>query len=194
MKEIKRLFWLNAAFYLIFWCYLLTTPKLGLSTIVIVCAIRALIIWIVGIAFSLKNSEFEDRTLVLIASILSTLLGLLLICFPWTWETIILVFVVLLWIILAIRWVMLIIDSINMKRAKVKNWHWILIFWIVLTLIGLFIANNSLLTTLIFNSLVWLSLICAWIGMIVWGFQLKRNVKKIKKELKNVDEIEIEIK
>ena len=30
--------------------------------------------------------------------------------------------------------------------------------------------------------------------MIIWGFKVKKGVKKIKKELENIDEIEIEVR
>ena len=43
MKEFKRLFWLEAAFYLIFGCCLVAMPSLGISTVVVVFALQALI-------------------------------------------------------------------------------------------------------------------------------------------------------
>jgi len=43
IKEIKRLFWLEAAFDLIFGCCLVAMPSLGISTVVIVFALQALI-------------------------------------------------------------------------------------------------------------------------------------------------------
>jgi hypothetical protein len=43
MKEFKRLFWLEAAFYLIFGCCLVIMPSLGISTVVVTFAIQALV-------------------------------------------------------------------------------------------------------------------------------------------------------
>ena len=194
MREIKRLFWLEAAFYLIFGCCLVAMPTLGLSTVVVVFALQALIFWIAGIAFAIKNPWFEDRTLVGVNSLLTALVWLLLLCFPWAWEFIILVFVAVLWIAIAVKWVMMIIDSFEIKKLKVKEWYWVLILWILITLIWLFMACNSLLTTLTFNILVWMYMIAWAIAMIIWGIKVKKGVKKIKKGLENIDEIEIEVR
>ncbi len=194
MREIKRLFWLEAAFYLIFGCCLVAMPTLGLSTVVVVFALQALIFWIAGIAFAIKNPWFEDRTLIGVNSLLTALVWLLLLCFPWAWEFIILVFVAVLWIAIAVKWVMMIIDSFEIKKLKVKEWYWVLILWILITLIWLFMACNSLLTTLTFNILVWMYMIAWAIAMIIWGIKVKKGVKKIKKGLENIDEIEIEVK
>jgi len=194
MEEIKRLFWLEAAFYLIFGCCLVAMPSIGLSTVVMVFALQALIFWITGIAFSIKNPWIEDRTLIGICSLLTALVWLLLLCFPWAWEFIILVFVAVLWIAIAVKWVILIIDSFEVKKLKAEGWYWILILWILITLIWLFMACNSLLTTLAFNVLVWIYMIAGSIAMIIWGIKLKKTVRKIKKELENIDEVEIKVR
>ena len=194
MKEFKRLFWLEAAFYLIFGCCLVAMPSLGISTIVVIFALQALIFWITGIAFAIKNPWIEDRTLVWISALLTALVWLLLLCFPWAWELIILVFVAMLWIAIAVKWVMMIIDSFEIKSLKAEGWYWVLILWILVTLIWLFMACNSLFTTLTFNVLVWIYLIAGSIAMVIWGIKVKKGVKKVKKELKNIDEIEIEVR
>ena len=194
MKEIKRLFWLEAAFYLIFGCCLVAMPSLGLSTVVVTFAIQALIFWITGIAFAIKNPWIEDRTLVWISALLTALVWLLLLCFPWAWELIILVFVAVLWIAIAVKWVMMIIDSFEIKKLKVENWYLVLILWILVALIWLFMACNSLLTTLAFNMLIWIYMIAGAIAMIIWGIKVKKGIKKVKKGLENIDEIEIEVR
>ena len=194
IKEIKRLFWLEAAFDLTFGCCLVAMPSLGISTVVVVFALQALIFWIVGTAFAIKNPWLEDRTLIGVNSILTALIWLLLLCFPWAGEFIILVFVAVLWIVIAVKWVMMIIDSFEVKKLKVEGWYWILILWILLTLTGLFMACNSLFTTLAFNVLVWICLIIGSIAMIIWGLKTKIKVKKLKKGLENIEEIEIEVR
>lgn len=194
MKEFKRLFWLEAAFYLIFGCCLVAMPSLGISTIVVIFALQALIFWITGIAFAIKNPWIEDRTLVWISALLTALVWLLLLCFPWAWELIILVFVAMLWIAIAVKWVMMIIDSFEVKKLKVENWYLLLILWILVALIWLFMACSPLLTTLAFNMLMWIYMISGAIAMIIWGIKVKKGVKKIKKGLENIDEIEIEVR
>jgi len=194
MKEIKRLFWLEAAFYLIFGCCLVAMPSLGLSTVVVIFALQALIFWIAGIAFAIKNPWIEDKTLVWISALLTALVWLLLLCFPWAWELIILVFVAVLWIAIAVKWVMMIIDSFEIKKLKVENWYLVLILWILVALIWLFMACNSLLTTLAFNMLIWIYMIAGAIAMIIWGIKVKKGIKKVKKGLENIDEIEIEVR
>jgi len=194
MKEIKRLFWLNAAFYFILGCCLVAMPSLGLSTVVLTFAIWALVFWIIGTAFAIKNPWLEDRTLIGVNSVLTALIWLLLLCFPWAWELIILIFVAMLWIAIAVKWVMMIIDSFEIKSLKAEGWYWVLILWILVTLIWLFMACNSLFTTLTFNVLVWIYLIAGSIAMVIWGIKVKKGVKKIKKGLKNIDEIEIEVR
>jgi hypothetical protein len=37
-------------------------------------------------------------------------------------------------------------------------------------------------------------LIAGSIAMVIWGIKVKKGVKKVKKELKNIDEIEIEVR
>jgi uncharacterized membrane protein HdeD (DUF308 family) len=43
MKKIRLLFWIEAAFYLIFGIFLLLKPELALKTIIIVCGIYAIV-------------------------------------------------------------------------------------------------------------------------------------------------------
>jgi len=194
MKEFKRLFWLEAAFYLIFGCCLVVMPSLWLSTVVVVFALQALIFWIAGIAFAIKNPWIEDRTLIGVSALLTALVWLLLLCFPWSGEFIITAFVAVLWIAIAVKWVMMIIDSFEIKKLKVENWYLVLILWILIALIWLFMACNPLLTALAFNMWIWIFMIAGAIAMIIWGFKVKKGVKKIKKELENIDEIEIEVR
>ena len=194
MKEFKRLFWLEAAFYLIFGCCLVAMPSLGLSTVVVTFALQALIFWIIGIAFAIKNPWIEDRTLIGVSALLTALVWLLLLCFPWSGEFIITAFVAVLWIAIAVKWVMMIIDSFEIKKLKVENWYLVLILWILIALIWLFMACNPLLTALAFNMWIWIFMIAGAIAMIIWGFKVKKGVKKIKKELENIDEIEIEVR
>ena len=194
MKEFKRLFWLEAAFYLIFGCCLVAMPSLGLSTVVVVFALQALIFWVAGIAFAIKNPWIEDRTLIGVSALLTALVWLLLLCFPWSGEFIITAFVAVLWIDIAVKWVMMIIDSFEIKKLKVENWYLVLILWILIALIWLFMACNPLLTALAFNMWIWIFMIAGAIAMIIWGFKVKKGVKKIKKELENIDEIEIEVR
>lgn len=194
MKEIKRLFWLEAAFYLIFGCCLVAMPSLGISTVVVTFALQALVFWVAGIAFAIKNPWIEDRTLIGVSSLLTALVWLLLLCFPWSGELIITAFVAVLWIAIAVKWIMMIIDSFEIKKLKVENWYLVLILWVLIALIWLFMACNPLLTTLAFNMWIWIFVIAGAIAMIIWGFKVKKGVKKIKKELENIDEIEIEVR
>lgn len=194
MKEIKRLFWLEAAFYLIFGCCLVAMPSLGISTVVVTFALQALVFWVAGIAFAIKNPWIEDRTLIGVSSLLTALVWLLLLCFPWSGELIITAFVAVLWIAIAVKWIMMIIDSFEIKKLKVENWYLVLILWVLIALIWLFMACNPLLTTLAFNMWIWIFMIAGAIAMIIWGFKVKKGVKKIKKELENIDEIEIEVR
>ena len=194
MKEIKRLFWLEAAFYLIFGCCLVAMPSLGISTVVVTFALQALVFWVAGIAFAIKNPWIEDRTLIGVSSLLTALVWLLLLCFPWSGELIITAFVAVLWIAIAVKWIMMIIDSFEIKKLKVENWYLVLILWVLIALIWLFMACNPLLTTLAFNMWIWIFMIAGAIAMIIWGFKVKKGVKKFKKELENIDEIEIEVR
>ena len=194
MKEFKRLFWLEAAFYLIFGCCLVAMPSLGISTVVVTFALQALVFWVAGIAFAIKNTWIEDRTLIGVSSLLTALVWLLLLCFPWSGELIITAFVAVLWIAIAVKWIMMIIDSFEIKKLKLENWYLVLILWVLIALIWLFMACNPLLTTLAFNMWIWIFMIAGAIAMIIWGFKVKKGVKKIKKELENIDEIEIEVR
>ena len=170
MKEIKRLFWLEAAFYLIFGCCLVAMPSLGISTVVVTFALQALVFWVAGIAFAIKNPWIEDRTLIGVSSLLTALVWLLLLCFPWSGELIITAFVAVLWIAIAVKWIMMIIDSFEIKKLKVENWYLVLILWILIALIWLFMACNPLLTALAFNMWIWIFMIAGAIAMIIWGF------------------------
>ena len=194
MKKIRLLFRFEAAFYLIFWFYLLFRPELALKTIIMVCGIYALVSWIAGIVFSILESEYHDRFLLWIIAWFSAIFGLLLLCFPQIWETIIQIFVTLLWIGIVVKWSFLMSESLGAKKMWVKNRYFVMALWCLLVLLGIFIVMNWYLTVKAFSRLIWLCLIGWWISMLVWSFQVNRLVKNVGKELNNVEAVEIEIK
>ena len=89
MKKIRLLFWIEAAFYLIFGIFLLLKPELALKTIIIVCGIYAIVSWFAWLVFAIREIEYYDRFLLWIISGVSAVFGILLLCFPQIWETII---------------------------------------------------------------------------------------------------------
>ena len=194
MKRIKRLFWIEAAFYLIFWLYLLLRPELAIKTIIMVCGIYALVSWVVWIVFSIREYEYYDRFLLWVISAFSAVFGILLLCFPQIWETIIQIFVTLLWVGIVVKWSFLMSESLSAKKMWVKNWYFVMILWCLLVALWVFIVMNWYLTVKAFSRLIWLCLIGGWIAMLVWSFQVNRLLKDVKKELNNVESVEIEIK
>ena len=194
MKRIRFLFLIEAAFYLLFWLYLLFKPELALRTIIMVCGIYALISWIAWLIFSIREYEFYDRFLLWVIAGFSAVFGLLLLCFPQIWETIIQIFVSLLWIGIVVKWSFLMSESLGAKKMWVKNWYFVMALWCLLVLLWIFIVMNWYLTVKAFSRLIWLCLIGGWISMLVWSFQLKKVVKEVEKWLDNVESVEIEIK
>ena len=194
MKRIRLLFWIEAAFYLIFGLYLLLRPELALKTIIMVCGIYALVSWIAWLFFAIREHEYYDRFLLWVIAVFSAVFGILLLCFPQIWETIIQIFVTLLWIGIVVKWSFLMSESLNVKKMWVKNWYLNMIWWCLLVALWVFIVMNWYLTVKAFSRLIWLCLIGWWVAMLVWSFQVHKLVKNVKKELNNVESVEIEIK
>ena len=194
MKRIKRLFWIEAAFYLIFWLYLLFRPELAIKTIIMVCGIYAFVSWIAGLVFAIREHEYYDRFLLWVISWFSAVFGILLLCFPKIWEIIIQIFVTLLWIGIVVKWAFIMSESLSSKKMWIKNWYVVMILWCLLVALWIFIVMNWYLTVKAFSRLIGLCLIWWWVSMLVRSFQVHKLVKDVKKELNNVESIEVEIK
>lgn len=194
MKKIRLLFWIEAAFYLIFGIFLLLKPELALKTIIIVCGIYAIVSWFAWLVFAIREIEYYDRFLLWIISGVSAVFGILLLCFPQIWETIIKVCISLLWIAIVVKWSFMVHDSLYLKKQKIDNRFWTMIMGCLLILLWVMMEMNGIMTVLLFNRLIWLCLISGWIAMLVWSFQVNKLVKDVKKELNNVESVEIEIK
>ena len=194
MKRIKRLFWIEAAFYLIFWLYLFLQPELALRTIIIVCAIYFLVSGLAGLFFAIREHGYYDRFLLWVMSAFSVVFGALLLCCPEIWETILKIFVSLLWIAIVVKWSFMIKDSIYLKKQKIVNRIWVMVMWCLLVLLWVLMEMNWIMTVLLFNRLIGLCLIGWWIAMLVRSFQVHRLLKGVRKELNNVESVEIEIK
>ena len=194
MKRIRLLFWIEAAFYLVFWLYLFFRPELALKTIIMVCGIYALVSWIAGLFFAIREHEYYDRFLLWVIAWFSAVFGILLLCFPQIWETIIQIFVTLLWIGIVVKWSFLMSESLSSKKMWVNNWYFNMILWCLLVALWVFIVMNWYLTIKAFSRLIWLCLIWWWIAMVVRSVQMNKFVKDVKKELANVESIDIEIK
>lgn len=194
MKKIRLLFWIEAAFYLIFGIFLLLRPELALKTIIIVCGIYAIVSWFAWLVFAIREIEYYDRFLLWIISGVSAVFGILLLCFPQIWETIIKVCISLLWIAIVVKWSFMVHDSLYLKKQKIDNRFWTMIMGCLLILLWVMMEMNGIMTVLLFNRLIWLCLISGWIAMLVWSFQVNKLVKDVKKELNNVESVEIEIK
>lgn len=194
MKKIRLLFWIEAAFYLIFGIFLLLKPELALKTIIIVCGIYAIVSWFAWLVFTIREIEYYDRFLLWIISGVSAVFGILLLCFPQIWETIIKVCISLLWIAIVVKWSFMVHDSLYLKKQKIDNRFWTMIMGCLLILLWVLMEMNGIMTVFLFNRLIWLCLISGWIAMLVWSFQVNKLVKDVKKELNNVESVEIEIK
>ena len=194
MKKIKLLFWIEALFYLWFGVYLFVQPELALKTIILVCAIYALISGIAGIIFAFRILEYWDRFLLWVISAFSAVFGTLLLCFPQDWETILKIFVSLLWIAIVVKWSFMVHDSFYLKKQGISSWFWSMLMWCLLILLWVFMEMNWIMTVLFFNRLIWLCLIGWWIAMLVRSFQVKKVVKEVKKWLEDWEVVEIDIK
>ena len=194
MKKIRLLFWIEAAFYLIFWLYLLFIPELALKTIIMVCGIYALVSWIAGLVFAIREHEYYDRFLLWVIAGFSAVFGILLLCFPQIWETIIQIFVTLLWIGIVVKWAFVMSESLSSKKMWIKNWYVVMVLWCLLVALWIFIVMNWYLTVKAFSRLIGLCLIWWWVAMLARSFQIHKLVKDVKKELNNVESVEIEIK
>ena len=194
MKRIRLLLLIEAAFYLIFGLYLLFRPELALKTIIMVCGIYALASWVAGLVFAIREHEYYDRFLLWVIAGFSAVFGVLLLCFPQIWETIIQIFVTLLWIGIVVKWSFLMSESLSAKKVWVKSWYLTMILWCLLVALWVFIVMNGYLTIKAFSRLIGLCLIGGWVAMLVRSFQVHKLVKSVKKELNNVESFEIEIK
>lgn len=200
MTKVRVLFWVNAIFYIVFWWIMLFQPDLALTTIVIAFWIESLLSGIAWAVFALQDTEFEERGLLGAISIFQILVWIFLMFFPSVGEVILRIFIVLLWIWAIIKGIALIIDSFDFKAEGYSKWWWILIGGCLLFLLWIFLATNSLLALLIFNSLIGFWLVIAGIGMVIWALQIRKDIKKMKNIEKQVEEalenwesVEIEI-
>jgi len=159
-----------------------------------VCWIYALVSWVVWLFFAIREHEYYDRFLLWIIAGFSAVFGILLLCFPQVWETIIQIFVTLLWIGIVVKWSFLMSESLSVKKIWVKKWYLTMILWCLLVALWVFIVMNWYLTVKAFSRLIWLCLIGWWVAMLVWFFQVHRLVKDVKNDLNNVESVEIEIK
>lgn len=194
MKRIKLLFWIEAILCIALWAYMLFRPDLALTTVILIFAIYCIVSGIAGFVFTIKENDYQDRYLLWIIFAFVTIFGLLLLCFPKIWETIVKVLVAVLWISVIVKWVFLMFDSFSIKKMQVTNWYRMFILSVILILFWLFLALNSFVSIIIVQSLIWICLIGVWIAMIIWSFKLKKIVKEVKKELDNVESVEVEIK
>ncbi len=194
MKKIKCLYRVEAILCLLFWAYLLFRPELAQKTLIIVCAIYALVSGITWLILAIREIEYEDRLLLGVISVCSAIFGILLLWFPNAWQVVVQILIALLWICIIVKWAFWISDSITAKKLKVKNWYLLIILGCIFILLWAFMAMNGQMTAIALHRLIWLSLIIRWIAMIVWSFRVKKVVKEVKKWLKDVEAIEIEFK
>ena len=197
MIKEKILFWFNAIFYIVFWCIMMFKPDLALTTIIIAFWLESLLYGIIWVIFAIQDKQSNERWLLAIVAVAQILLWVGLVSFPAAWEAILKVFILLLWIWAIIKWILLTINSFKFKKAGLPNWWWILTAGIVLILVGLFLATNSLLAILIINGVIWLWMTLVGISMIILALQLKRKIRKfedqVEEALENGDWVEIEI-
>ena len=194
--KLKLLFWLNAIFYILFGLALLFEPATSLRVFIIVFSIEAIISWIVWSVFLIQEKDYlEDKWLITCWVILQIIAWVLLLIIPDLGETIIKIFVIIFGISVVIKGIILIFDSIEIKKAKLDKRRIVLVVWILLILLGCFLIFDSLTAVFVFNALFWIWMIVSWVSMIARWFQLKKTKKRIKKNIKNLQEnwIEIEI-
>ena len=177
MAREKFLFWFNAIFYVVFGWIMMFKPDLALDTIIIVFWIESVLSWIAWVVLAIQDKEFEDRWILAWLSIFQILLWVLLAFFPQFGETTIKLFIVLIWICLVIRWILLVIESFNLKKAKFSGWYWALIAGCCLIILWAFLALNSLLAVLILNSIIGLWMVISGISMIIWVLQIRKALK-----------------
>ena len=196
MKRIRFLFWANAIFYILFGLLLVFQPAASLKAFIIVFSIEAILSWIIWGVFLIQEREYlEDKGLIACWLWLQILAWILLLIIPDLWETIIKIFVALLWVFLVVKWIALIFDSFKIKKAKFDNWKFMLVLWCCISILWVLITCNSLVAAYTFNILYWLWTLWAWLAMCAWGFQFRKDTKNIRKAVKNMKKngIEIEI-
>jgi uncharacterized membrane protein HdeD (DUF308 family) len=110
-------------------------------------------------------------------SIFQILVWVLLIFFPKFGETILKIFIVLIWIWIIIKWILVIINSFNIKKVWLRKWWWVLVAGCLLTLLWLFLVIYSSVAISITISIIGLWLIISGISMIIWVLQLKKLLK-----------------
>ena len=177
MAREKYLFWFNAIFYVVFGWIMMLKPDLALDTIIIVFWIESVLSWIAWVVLAIQDKNFEDRWILAGLSIFQILLWVLLAFFPQFGETIIKIFIVLIWICLIIRWILLVIESFNLKKLRFSNWYWTLIAGCCLIILWAFLALNSLLAVLILNGIIGLWIVISGISMIIWVLQIRKSLK-----------------
>lgn len=151
-------------------------PDIALTTLIIVFWIEALLSGIAWSVIAIKDKMFEGRGILAAISISQILVWTGLLFFPDFGETILKIFVVLLWISAIVEWVVFFIDSFKLKEAGFESWWWILIWGCLMILLWAFLVSNSLLSILILNSIIGLWLVIDGISMIIWALQIRKDI------------------
>ena len=152
-------------------------PDLALETLIMAFWIESILSWIAWVVFAIKDKEFEESWLLAGLSIFWILLWVALLFFPQFGEVILRIFVVLVWILVIIKSIVLIIDSVELKKSGFEKWWWALAAWIVMLFLGIFLVMNSLLVILIVNGIIGLWVTILGISMVVWACQIRKILR-----------------
>lgn len=100
-------------------------------------------------------------------------LGLLL--FPEIWRFLMSLLVVIFAMGIIGIGIVMIRDALQIKRAGIASWTYYFLLWIIVLLLGAFILTNSVLTIILLEKLLGLSILINGISLIIRGFKISNQ-------------------
>ena len=188
MLKIRSFFWINGLFFILLWMLLFFQPSLSLRIIIIITSIEIMISWLIWLFVARTTTEYNNRKILFIISIITLIAGFFLLCIPEIGEIIASIAVILLGIAAIVKWVFLFIDWLKAKEAEITNRRMFPIFWILVIFFWIFLVCNAFLTLLVINVLLWLALTFLWILLLIRWFQAKQKTINWMEELSWIED------
>jgi uncharacterized membrane protein HdeD (DUF308 family) len=185
VKEFSDRWWiiaLRGLVALILGLVLITYPGKSLVVVTWIVGLWALIEGLILMISSLfKHKEIEGWGMVFLQGLLGVALGLALMAIPQI-SLGILFFLVGLWFVLV--GIVLIVQAIEIRK-EIMGGEWIMIATAILSIIfGMLMMGNLQVSVAVAGFLIGVMMLIMGIMTIAFGFQLKREGKKIEKALK----------
>lgn len=172
MFKLKLYLWLNGLFLALIWGAMLFMSKETINLLIMLFAIENLI----SLAYLryVLDEQVPTRYKGFFGtySIVQLVFALGLLLFPGIWRFLMSLLVVIFAIGIIGIGIVMIRDALQIKRAGITSWTYYFLLWIIVLLLGAFILTNSVLTIILLEKLLGLSILINGISLIIRGFKI----------------------